>query len=92
MLEALACGTPVVATATAGAVEAQGFFEEDLQLTPLEDAEALAAAVQRALGTPRRVSPRTHARIASTFTPAACAQAYREVYAGALHTFARRHH
>ena len=92
MLEALACGTPVVATATAGAMEAQAFFDEDLQLTPLEDAEALAAAVQRALGTPRRVSPRTHARIASTFTPAACAQAYREVYAAALHAFARRHH
>ncbi len=92
MLEALACGTPVVATATAGAVEAQGFFEEDLQLTPLEDAEALAATVQRALESPRRVSPRTHARIASTFTPAACAQAYREVYAAALDTFGRRHH
>jgi glycosyltransferase involved in cell wall biosynthesis len=92
MLEALACGTPVVATATAGAMEAREFFDEDLQLTPLEDAEALAEAVQRALGTPRRVSPRTHARIASTFTPAACAQAYRAVYAAALHAFARRHH
>ncbi len=92
MLEALACGTPVVATATAGALEAQGFFDEDLRLTPIEDAEALAAAVQRALESPRRVSSRTHERIASTFTPAACTKAYREVYAAALDTFARRHH
>jgi glycosyltransferase involved in cell wall biosynthesis len=92
MLEALSCGTPVVATATAGALEAQGFFDEDLQLAPKEDAEALAAAVQRALESPRRVSARTHARIASTFTPAACAQAYRDVYASALDAFAKRHH
>jgi glycosyltransferase involved in cell wall biosynthesis len=80
MLEALACGARVVATATAGAREAHGFFDDDLALTPVEAPEALAAAVERALGEPRRASERTLEWIASTFRPAGCAQAYRAVY------------
>lgn len=84
MLEALACGTRVVATATAGAAEAEGYFEDDLTLTPLNAPEALAAAVQRALGEPRRVGGRTLARIASMFRPANCARAYQSVYESAL--------
>jgi len=80
MLEALACGTRVVATATAGAREAHGFFDDDLRLTPVGEPEALAAAVERALDGPRRASGRTLERIASTFRPAGCAQAYRAVY------------
>jgi glycosyltransferase involved in cell wall biosynthesis len=80
MLEALACGTRVVATATAGAREAHGYFDDDLRLTPVEAPEALAAAVERALGEPRRASERTLERIASTFRPAGCARAYRAIY------------
>jgi glycosyltransferase involved in cell wall biosynthesis len=84
MLEALACGTRVVATATAGATEAHGYFDDDLALTPLEAPEALAAAVERALGESRRASDRTLDRIASMFRPAVCARAYQDVYEGAL--------
>jgi glycosyltransferase involved in cell wall biosynthesis len=92
MLEALACGTPVVATATAGAREASEYFAEDLQLTPIEAPEALAAAIEHALGVPRRVSEGTLERIASVFRPAACARAYRAIYEAALADAARRHH
>ena len=80
MLEALACGTRVVATATAGATEAHRYFEDDLALTPLEAPEALAARVERALGESRRASDRTLDRIASMFRPAGCARAYQAVY------------
>jgi glycosyltransferase involved in cell wall biosynthesis len=80
MLEALACGTRVVATATAGATEAHSYFDDDLALTPAEAPEALADAVERALGESRRASEDTLDRIASMFRPAGCAQAYRAVY------------
>jgi len=84
MLEALACGTRVVATATAGAREALGFFDDDLRLTAVGEPEALAVAVERALGEPRRASERTLERIASTFRPAGCARAYRAIYDAVL--------
>jgi len=91
MLEALACGTRVVATATAGAAEAHRYFDDDLGLTPVEAPEALAAAVERALGQSCRASESTLDRIASTFRPAGCAHAYRAVYeeAARLHTHTR---
>jgi len=80
MLEALACGTRVVATATAGATEAHRYFEDDLALTRQEAPEALAAGVERALGESRRASDRTLERIASMFRPAGCARAYQAIY------------
>jgi len=84
MLEALACGTRVVATATAGAREAHEYFDDDLRLTPTEAPADLAAAVEHALGTTRRASERTLDRIASMFRPAGCARSYRAVYEAAL--------
>jgi glycosyltransferase involved in cell wall biosynthesis len=92
MLEALACGTRVVATATAGAREAHEYFDDDLRLTPLEAPEDLADAVEHALGASRRATERTLERIASTFRPGGCAQAYRAVYETALADAARRNH
>lgn len=92
MLEALACGTPVVATATAGAREAHEYFGDDLRLTPLEAPENLAAAIERALGTARRAREETFERIASTFRPASCARAYREIYETSLAEAARGRH
>jgi len=80
MLEALACGTRVVATATAGAREAKGFFEDDVRLTPVEDADALSEAVVRALGENRRTSDATRRRIETTFRPGGCAKAYEAIY------------
>ena len=84
MLEALACGTRVVATATAGATEAHRYFDADLSLTPVEAPEALAAAIERELDRSRRASERTADRIASMFRPAGCARAYRAVYDAAI--------
>jgi glycosyltransferase involved in cell wall biosynthesis len=84
MLEALACGTPVVATATAGAREAHGFFDDDVRLTPVEAHEPLAAAIVQALGERRRAGELTRQRIESTFRPAGCAKAYMAVYARVL--------
>ena len=84
MLEALACGTRVVATATAGAREAHEYFDDDLRLTPIEAPEDLAAAVEHTLGTTRRASGRTLGQIASMFRPAGCARSYRTVYEAAL--------
>ncbi len=80
MLEALASGTRVVATATAGAREAHGYFDDDLALTPVGAPEALAVAIERSLGESRRASGRTLDRIGSTFRPSGCAQAYKAVY------------
>jgi len=84
MLEALACGTRVVATATAGACEAHGFFVDDVRLTPVEDPGSLAEAVVQALGERRRTSEATEQRIESTFRPAGCAKAYVAVYEQAM--------
>ena len=76
MLEALACGTRVVATDTAGALEAQGFFDDDVRATPV--GQAGAAGRERDSGA-RRGSPdqrRDARRIEATFRPAGCAKAY----------------
>jgi glycosyltransferase involved in cell wall biosynthesis len=81
MLEALACGTRVVATDTAGAVEAHGYFERDLVLTARETPEALASAIERELQGARRVGADTLEQIQSRFRPASCAHAYRAIYA-----------
>jgi len=84
MLEALACGTRVVATATAGALEAQGFFGDDVSTTPVDEAGALAESVVRALGEARRTSEATRQRIETTFRPAGCARAYARIYEDVL--------
>jgi glycosyltransferase involved in cell wall biosynthesis len=80
MLEALACGTRVVATSTAGAREAHEFFGDDVCLTPVDEVQPLADAVVRAIGEGRRTSEAARQRIASTFRPAGCAKAYEAIY------------
>jgi len=47
LLEAMACGVPVVATRTAGALEMMGDWPE--QLIPLDDPGAMASCIQRLL-------------------------------------------
>jgi glycosyltransferase involved in cell wall biosynthesis len=83
MLEALACGTRVVATDTAGATEARGYFELDLVLADRESPDALAAVIERELHAPRRVGSETLQQIESMFRPASCTQAYRAIYEAA---------
>jgi glycosyltransferase involved in cell wall biosynthesis len=84
MLESLACGTPVVATATAGGREVHGYFPDDVGLTPEGDPAALAVAVTRALETPRRCAESTRARLADEFSVDVCAGRYLEVYRHAV--------
>ncbi len=84
MLEALACGTPVVATATAGAQEVRALFPDDVRTCAVGDPTALAAAIVDALGTMGPTSAATRARLSEQFGPAACATAYRTVYEAAL--------
>ncbi|MDP7693706.1 MAG: glycosyltransferase, partial [Vicinamibacterales bacterium] len=45
MLESLACGTPVVATETAGGCEVRQHFSDDVRLVECERPESLAEAV-----------------------------------------------
>ncbi len=80
MLEALACGTPVVATETAGGAEVHMHFPDDVMLAPVEDAEALASAVASALARGSRVTGRAAERLRTQFSPSACAAAYLDVY------------
>jgi glycosyltransferase involved in cell wall biosynthesis len=84
MLEALACGTRVVATATAGASETSQYFAEDLELTPVDAAAPLADAMVRALSDPRRTGDATKRQIDTLFRPTSCASAYKAVYEAAL--------
>ena len=84
MLEALACGTPVVATATAGAQEVQRLFPDDVTLTPVEDVAALAARVSEHLRARRRAGEATLRTIADRFSQTRCAAEYLKVYEDAL--------
>jgi glycosyltransferase involved in cell wall biosynthesis len=80
MLESLACGTPVVATATAGAREVRGYFPADVALCELGNAESLVAEVTRALRARRRADEGTIRLLRERFSPAGCASEYLRVY------------
>jgi glycosyltransferase involved in cell wall biosynthesis len=85
MLEALACGTPVVASNTAGASEVHEHFPEDVMVAEKEDPHALAEAVCAALGTRRRTLDATRRRLQTEFSVSACAAQYLDVYRRATH-------
>ena len=86
MAEALACGVPVVATATEGAREV---VEDGATgaLVPLEDVHTLASAVAALLedeGRRRRLSARARESAAVRFDLARMVEATERVYAEAL--------
>jgi glycosyltransferase involved in cell wall biosynthesis len=83
-LEALACGTPVVATATAGSSEVHRLFPDDVTLVPVGDAPALAQETRRALAAPRRTADATARRLDDEFRIGPAAAAYLDVYEHAL--------
>ena len=83
-LEALACGTPVVATATAGSREIHGLFPRDVMLVPVGDAGAIERAVAAALGAPRRASDESARLVDERFRVEAAATAYLDVYQRAI--------
>jgi glycosyltransferase involved in cell wall biosynthesis len=79
-LEALACGTPVVATATGGSREIHDLFPADVTLVPVGGAEAMTEALARLLAEPRRTSAATRQRLDDQFRIDAAAGAYLGVY------------
>lgn len=66
-LEALACGTPVVSTDNPGGVELRETFGEDVQVVPMKDPSALAAAILGFLRAPRRTRPQSDRVIEERF-------------------------
>jgi len=81
-LEALACGTPVVATDLPALREVLG---DQAELVPPGDAAAMADALARVLGDPGGEPARAARRArAAAFTWAACAQATLSAYRRAL--------
>ena len=80
MLEALACGTPVIATRTAGGTEVHMHFPDDVTLAPIEDPAALAAAVTSGLNRGVRVGADALDRLRREFSTSACAAAYLDLY------------
>ena len=84
MLEALGCGTPIVASNTAGASEVRSLFKEDVQLFPVGDAAALARAVLDKLAHPTRVHAATRSILENQFSTSGCLRQYLTVYREAL--------
>jgi glycosyltransferase involved in cell wall biosynthesis len=80
MLEALACGTPVVATDTPGGLEVREHFGDDVTIVNRRDPAALAEAIGRVVVARRRVSPATAERLHREFSVSHCAERYLEQY------------
>ena len=84
VLEALACGTPVVSTDNPGGVELQRIFGDDVSVVPRSAPERLADAVLAFLDAPRRTRPATAALVAERFRLAGVVERYLELYREAL--------
>jgi len=80
MLEALACGTPVVTTKTAGGKEISNLFPEDVRVTAIDSPDDLATAVRIELEAHRRVSQDVQTRLQARFSIEACARNYHAIY------------
>lgn len=80
MLEALACGTPVVTTKTAGGKEISNLFPEDVRVTAVDSPDDLATAVRIELEAHRRVSQDVQTRLQARFSIEACARNYHAIY------------
>ena len=83
LIEAMACATPVVATTGGALPEVAGADGETVLLVPPGDAEALAAAIGRALADPglrARIGAAGRERVVQRFTWRAAAVATVEVY------------
>lgn len=90
-LEAMACETPVVATAVGGIVEVVDDGKTGL-LVPPSQPDALAAALTRVLENPelgRRMGKAGRARVEALFSWASVAERTEQVYAEAIADFKR---
>ena len=80
MLEALACGTPVVTTKTAGGQEISQLFPKDVRVTSSASPDDLATAVRMELEAHRRVDQDVQTRLQARFSIEACARNYHAIY------------
>jgi glycosyltransferase involved in cell wall biosynthesis len=80
VLEALATGTPVVSTDNPGGIELNRLFGDDLVLVPMQDPEAMAAAVLRFLDSPHRTNQKTNDLLEERFRTEGVVTRYLAVY------------
>jgi glycosyltransferase involved in cell wall biosynthesis len=83
-LEALACGTPVIAADSPGGLELNDLFGPDVYVVPREQPLALAKAIIESLEHKRRARAATGAVIEREFRPAAIREQYRAAYRQAI--------
>ncbi|HJO18412.1 MAG TPA: hypothetical protein QGH09_09470 [Vicinamibacterales bacterium] len=80
-IEALACGTLVVASNTAGSMEVQSFFPHDMTLYDGRNPNALCTAVRSAMVRGAlRTGSETARTIKARFRPSNCVAAHHEIY------------
>ena len=79
-VEALACGTPVVSTDTAGGLELREIFGDDVTIVPREDAGAIARTVSALLRDRPRTSAATRMRIERDLRPEGVARRFGTLY------------
>jgi glycosyltransferase involved in cell wall biosynthesis len=84
VLEALACGTPVLTTDNPGGVELAQIFGGDIAVVPRADPQALAQAIVSSLANPRRAGERSTRILAERFRLASVANSYLALYREAL--------
>jgi D-inositol-3-phosphate glycosyltransferase len=83
-LEALACGTPVIATDNPGGLELREIFGFDVTIVPRENPLALARALVHLFEAKRRVRPATIDVLEREFRPDHVFAQYRALYEEAL--------
>lgn len=79
-LEALACGTPVIASDNPGGLELRELFGFDVSIVPRENPLALARTIVHFLEDTRRVRASTRELLDREFRPAQVGAQYRAVY------------
>jgi glycosyltransferase involved in cell wall biosynthesis len=84
VLEALACGTPVLTTDNPGGLELARVFGNDITVTPRADPPALAKAMLSFLADPRRASERATRIVGERFRLPGVADSYLALYRDAL--------
>ena len=84
VLEALACGTPVVTTDNPGGLELAAIFGDEIAVVPRRDPPALARAISAFLAQPRRAGEAAARLVAERFRLAGVADCYLQLYQEAL--------